>query len=64
MDEMGASCDLQLTDLKLVVRTMRGNLIDEDCSCDLNFMKEAMVREGEKLRENFFGSKSMIPFSL
>ena len=55
---------MQLTDLKLVVRTMRGNLIHEDCSCNLKFMKEAMVRVWEKLRQKFFWVKVNDPIYL
>ena len=64
VDEAGASRDIQLTDLKLVVRNKKGDLIYEDCSCDSNFMKKAMVRVGEKLRLKFHWIKMHYPIYL
>ena len=50
VNEASNSRNILLTTLKLVIRNKRGDLIYEDCSCDLNFMKKAMVGVGENVR--------------
>jgi hypothetical protein len=44
---------LTIDDIKLVVRTPPGAIVEEDCSCDSDYMLKAMVRVGAAMREKY-----------
>ena len=44
---------LTIQDIKLVVRTPPGAIVEEDCSCDSDYMLKAMVRVGAAMRDKY-----------
>ena len=48
-----ASRKLSFSDLHLHVRNQVGDSCEEDCSCDSSYMREAMIKVGQAIREKY-----------
>ena len=43
-----------MSNQRLQVRNLIGDLYEEDCSCDSAYMREAMIRVGEAIRSKYY----------
>ena len=51
----GSVRELAIDDLQLCVKHNRGDIIQEDCSCDSEFVLRKVREIGTKMRAYFFG---------